>query len=421
MSENTKIEQVVYDLLSLYPFFGNVLQKCSVRMEKNPLVPTAGVRPTQGRFEMIINPDFFNTLEHPQKLGLFIHEIGHIIFNHFARGQGLKSHKANLAADAAINCLIQEPLHPSKGLITPKMLNEMFNLNLVDNENFEYYYEAIKDKSLTEEFKKNYQLRGGPGTPDPNQGGGPGEPQEQDPQYGKPLDNHDIWQDTDMTEEEIKDLAEKVLIEAARETEREWGSRSVPAQVRSVVEKLKKRYNISWQRQLQGIMGNAMATSVRHTRQTPNRRLGHVLQGSKTETIPNTIIAFDESGSIGDAERNLLAGEIEGLLELNDEGVECIAFDTVVAKNKVRLSSIKNLPKRQLQGGTDFDPVIKYANENKAELLVVLTDGCAAEPKIKARMPVVWLIIGGQDNPTLKGKRLLVDMKKLKDPKQGAA
>jgi predicted metal-dependent peptidase len=105
--------------------------------------------------------------------------------------------------------------------------------------------------------------------------------------------------------------------------------------------------------------------------------------------------------------------EIKEALKNFPEKCEMIFFDWTVFKEKIKLNSMKKIPSRPLQGGTSFQPVMDYARESKPDLLIVLTDGEAPTPT-KPGCPVLWVIIGGRDNPELFGKRIVVDKKDLK-------
>lgn len=149
------------------------------------------------------------------------------------------------------------------------------------------------------------------------------------------------------------------------------------------------------------------------TRKRPNRRLGLVAPGKTAKQGPKTLFAVDCSGSVSDDEYLEIMGEIKEALKNFPEKCEMLFFDWTVFKEKIKLNTMKKVPRRPLQGGTSFQPVIDYAKEMKPDLLIILTDGEAPTPT-KPGFPVLWVILGGRDNPNLFGKRIVIDPKDLK-------
>ena len=106
-----------YRLLQAEPFFSAL----SRRIHKTPTtaIPTAGVKMNEGsgNFEMVYNPNFFAKLPDNQKLGVLMHEMYHIIFEHVTGRlppEGM-SKMWNIATDLAINSHLMDCL-PEGGL-----------------------------------------------------------------------------------------------------------------------------------------------------------------------------------------------------------------------------------------------------------------------------------------------------------------
>ena len=72
----------VHRLLMDEPFFAALSRRIDKRIDKS--IPTAGVRvnSSTGHFEMIYNPDFFESLPDIEKKGVLKHEFYHLIFEH---------------------------------------------------------------------------------------------------------------------------------------------------------------------------------------------------------------------------------------------------------------------------------------------------------------------------------------------------
>ena len=107
-----------YRLLTAEQFFAAL----SRRMHKvrTTAIPTAGVRmnPDTANFEMLYNPKFFADIPDNQKLGVLMHEMYHIIFEHVTGKlppEGMNK-MWNIATDLAINSHIMDDL-PEAGCI----------------------------------------------------------------------------------------------------------------------------------------------------------------------------------------------------------------------------------------------------------------------------------------------------------------
>ena len=48
-------------------------------------------------------------------------------------------------------------------------------------------------------------------------------------------------------------------------------------------------------------------------------------------------------------------------------------------------------------GGTDVDPTLQWAIDNKPKVMLIFTDGYFYEPTIKPKCPIIWIIVGNPD------------------------
>ena len=51
------------------------------------------------------------------------------------------------------------------------------------------------------------------------------------------------------------------------------------------------------------------------------------------------------------------------------------------------------------RGGTDFDPAVKYINENLRDCdgAIYLTDGWCPAPETKCKIPMLWIVTENED------------------------
>jgi predicted metal-dependent peptidase len=227
------------------------------------------------------------------------------------------------------------------------------------------------------------------------------------------IDNHEVWRSDGQSQEDTRMAVQNALARAMEETIRQYGEGSVPASIRNMINEALKPPKVDWRKVLSNYIGRKISFDRSSTRKRPNRRLGLVAPGKTAKQGPKTLFAVDCSGSVADEEYLEIMSEIKEALKNFPEKCEMIFFDWVVFKEKIKLNSIKKIPARPLHGGTSFQPVMDYTKEAKPDLLIVLTDGEAPTPT-KPGCPVLWVIIGGRDNPELFGKRIVIDRKDLK-------
>jgi len=227
------------------------------------------------------------------------------------------------------------------------------------------------------------------------------------------IDNHEVWRSDGQTQEETKMAVQAALNEAMDEARRQYGEGSIPANIKNMLNEALKPAKVNWRKILSNYIGRKISFERSSTRKRPNRRLGLIAPGKTLKLGPKTLFAVDCSGSVNDHEYLEIMSEVDEALKCFPEKCEMMFFDWEVFKEKLKLNSLKKLPRRPLNGGTNFQPVINYAKEYKPDLLIILTDGEAPVPT-KPPFPVLWVIIGAKDNPALFGKRIVIDPKDLK-------
>lgn len=227
------------------------------------------------------------------------------------------------------------------------------------------------------------------------------------------LDNHEVWQSDGQSQEDTKMTVQNALNSAMEEAIRKYGENSVPASIRNMLQESLQPAKVNWRKILSNYIGRKISFERSSTRKRPNRRLGLIAPGKTAKQGPKTLFAVDCSGSVSDNEYLEIMAEIKEALKNFPEKCEMLFFDWTIFKEKIKINAMKKIPKRPLQGGTNFQPVMDYAKEMKPDLVIVLTDGEAPTPK-KPDCPVLWVIIGSRDNPELFGKRIVIDKKDIK-------
>lgn len=310
-------------------------------------VPTAC---TDGK-QVLFGPKFFMSLDPAEKLFLLLHELKHIVLMHCARGKLLDFHKYNIAGDHVINLKLIENGYkmPQGGLADPKYKG-MYT---------EEVYALIPDSA-----KKNHQMDIKPFEGTPEEG--------------------------ELLEASITDIIVRAKIQSELGEDKPG---TVPGEVQIFLNKLLAP-KLSWQKILQRYLNNFAKTdySFKH----PNRRFfpDNILPSMYSRRLMNIAIAVDTSGSVSDADFLRFVSEIASILRMMmPEKITVIQFDTSL-KETSTVKSIRDLMNVKFtgRGGTDINPVINWANENKPQLLMVFTDGGFRFSNLTTKVNTLWMI-----------------------------
>lgn len=409
------LEQTIVELIFNEPFYANLLM--GMRREFTITVPTLGVNVTD-QVNLYINPYFFNAMTLPERVDVLKHEAHHVLNNHFVRFRDIeprvfentdksiferiqdmqKASLTNQAADFAINeYLVNLPRkvkmfdHNGNAIATPTHIqdatgNKVANpdknagkpieadLCFVDNlkkkypnisnkQTMEYYYEFLK-----QEEEKN----GGKGT-------------------GMiVLDDHDLWHETDNTEDDITQKVKDAVNKAVEQTaDKDMGKMS--GDVLAAIEKL-NHIAKDWRGDLQKFVARSAEVIVEATRKRRNRRYGILHAGTRTYPKLKLGVALDTSGSVSD---ECLAQFHAEIVRLHNMNVMITILECDVKVNRVYDFDPKKPFSVVGRSGTAFKPIFDKIEEDKMEIdaLFYFTDGeCYNEDIKKPRYPVLWCL-----------------------------
>lgn len=399
-----EIEKARAILITEQPFFACLLQACKFSWDER--VQTAGVRVnTSGQVELVVSRKFWDGLEGYEGVGLLMHEMLHILNEHLVRGKDYNHRIANLAMDIAINQYIPKGWLP-KGALLPEMKNKDGSImwKFEPKRAFEVYY--VQLLKMKEELEKE-KNKGDPQGKGENGEDGDGMPNTLDNHDYSPAEEKDKAGGGKVTEE-MEKLAYDALINKAVSDTKDRFPGSIPLHVEQSIADRFKPTRIDWRRELRKYIGRKQSRTIESTRNKINRRLGLLAPGYRKNYTPKIVIAIDCSGSVSDKDYVAFMSEVKTILSGQDDKTEVIFFDYEVCKEKLLISSLKELPARPACGGTNFTPVIEYANEQKPDLLIVFTDGDAPAPK-KPSYPVLWALVGPNNGDSLFGKKVKID------------
>jgi predicted metal-dependent peptidase len=368
------------------PFYGLIL--ISLNKIWDNKIPTLCVGLNNVHFQLRINEAFFTSLTPEERVAVLKHEILHIGFMHLTEYSHLIDREvANYAMDLEINQLIDDL--PECG-ITLKSFPE---LNLNPKAGTKYYYDELM------------KLRNNSKDKEKGKGKGKGEKdlQEMFDEAGDP--NHD-WKEvedlSDVTKEVIKGQLKEILNNAAETVRKNQGT--VPGEFKELLEQLNelKPSKFNWRDYIRRFTGASTKVFTKKSKRKESKRFVN-MPGIKVKMRQKILFAIDTSASVNNTELMEMQNELEHLMNLGND-ITVIQCDT-------QIRSVKEYRKKQPlevfgRGGTDFEPVILYYNENinKYNCLIYYTDGECSRPS-NPKGPMLWVISSQSSfNNNLPGK-----------------
>jgi predicted metal-dependent peptidase len=374
MNLNENLAKVSKDLMLKEPFYG--LYLLMLNKHWSDKVPTAGVYMKGINYQIDINAEFWNSLEHNHKIGLLKHELLHIAFFHLLRRDEFPNKQlANIAMDLEINQYIDSQYLPEGG-----MTLELFkDLNLEPKKGTRYYYDKLQQEvDNNQKIQKILQAMGD------------GEARDGD---GTLVPNHDWEAFDELSDAEKKllgsqtDFHLKQLADAMSK-----GRGTIPGELSDYIAKLlnPEPAKFDWKGYLRRFAGGSIKVYTKKLRRKINRRYEEN-PGLKIKPKRHVLVAIDTSGSVSNDELVEFMNEIHHIHKTGSD-ITVVQCDTAIS------SILPYKPNCDItikgRGGTDFDPVIEYfnANLNKYTCLIYLTDGEAPAPDPKPKGKTLWAL-----------------------------
>ena len=393
MTKQDSLAKVSKELMLKEPFYGLLILSLNKVWDKR--VPTAGVSKNGVNFQLTINEDFWNTLSDNHKRGLLKHELLHIGFFHIQCQDEFQNKRvANIAMDIEINQYIDADDLPEGGCT----LESFSEYNLPPKAGCREYYKLLM-QAMEEE-----QQSGSGGKISDMAGMGEGEAHGD----GTINPDHGTWKDFEDLSEAEKKLLESqtahILKEIAEAVEKSRGT--IPGEFQGIIERLRhvEPPKFDWRSYVRRFAGGSNEIFTKKLRRKDNRRFEEN-PGLKIKNKRHLLVAIDTSGSVSDKEVKEFLNEIHHIHKTGSE-VTVLQCDTTIR------SIEKFKPNQDIvlhgRGGTDFDPVLEYYNENtrKYTCMFYLTDGeCSTDVKPRGKM--LWVIsTRGEINKSLPGPQI---------------
>jgi len=387
------LSKISKELLLKEPYYGFFLLQLNKIWDKKR-VPTAGVSKNGINYQLTINPEFWEELSVEHRIGLLKHELLHIAFGHLTIYFKFSDKKlANVAMDMEINQYIDDEYLPEGGI----NIDNYEDLNLDIKAGCRYYYDKLR------QLKDKKEKNGTCGNPEMDK-------LLDDIENGD-IDEHPTWGEfEELTEAEEKLLdkqIQRVLKEAKDQTEKKRGS--VPREISGLIridEIIAAKFD--WKNHVRRFSGTSTKVYTKKIRRKENLKFPDN-PGLKIKMRQHMLLAIDTSGSVSDAELKEFMNEIHHIYKCG--------VDVTIIQCDVNIKSIKPYKGKfemdiQGRGGTEFDPVLEYFNENLKTFtsLVYFTDG-ECYTSVKPKGNVLWVLSEeSQLNESLPGKVIKLEL-----------
>jgi len=382
MNKAESLAKASKDLMLKEPFYGMFLPGLNKKWDER--IPTACVGLRRINVELRINTEFWNSKTPTVQKGVLKHELLHIALFHLTTFRYLlkeDGETANLAMDMEINQYIDKDMLWSD----PKpILPELFpDLNLEKKQGTKYYYDKLKkEKDTNNSILKGIISAMGNG----------------DSEFKMPdgtiieLPQHD-WEEMEKLDETTQKLVDAqvghMLNEIADAVEKSQGN--IPGEIEHILEdwNTNEPPKFDWRGYVRRFHGRSIKTYTKKSRRKYNKRTPD-FPGLKIKQHKHILVAIDTSGSVNNNELKEFFQEIAHIYKTGSEVtvVQCDAYIRKVEKFNPRKEQFVTG-----RGGTDFQPVINYYNENqnKYSCLMYLTDGEANIPE-NAKGNILWVL-----------------------------
>lgn len=364
--DTTTLNDATIRLLKKDGFFANLLFLTDKVFDEK--VKTLGVGFVGNKLTLFVAPSFFDGLTIIQQEEALIHECEHIIKGHLFKFRNKSYNRKiyNIAKDIQINERLTS-LHEF-GCTAEKY---SFPKDLISDE----YYKLLIDKAKDS----------------PESG------------EGETFDSHDKW-DTEATTEAIEAEIKDVLEKAINNTKNKG---SIPGSAFDTLEKLQKKAEVPWHKELKRYIGKLESLERTSTRMKKNRRFGWIYAGNKTEQNKlNISLCIDTSGSVSDDMIKAFFCEIDKI-HSNGHTIKVIEIDTKVQK------TYEYKPKKQItihgRGGTMYQPALDESKKNCADIILFFGDGGCFDSPVDVGIPTIWILGKGQSIQCNFGKKININ------------
>ena len=392
MDKVQSLSKIAKELMLIEPYYGFFLIMLNKTWRQD--LPTAGVSKNGINYQLAINEEFWTSLSEEHQLGLLKHELLHIAFGHLTSFGSFSDKKlANVAMDMEINQYIDTDWLPKGGI----MIEDYEDLDLDEKAGCRYYYKKLQE--LKQEKDKNGTC-----------GNEPMDKLLDDIENGN-VPDHGTWEEFDDLSEAEKKLIDKqiqkVLSDAKEQTIKKRGN--IPGEIEGVItieEIVAPKFD--WRGYMRRFTGVSTKVFTKKIRRKENRKFPES-PGLKLKMKQHMLLGIDTSQSVNDDELLEFMNEIHHIYKAGVD-ITIIQCDTSIKS----IEPYKGKPEITIlgRGGTEFDPVLEYYNDNnkKYTSLVYFTDG-ECYTRVKPKGHVLWVLSERSEmNESLPGKVIKLEL-----------
>lgn len=374
MDKNKSLSRIGRRLLTKEPFYG--LYSLMLQKYWTEKAGTAGVSKDGFKYSLVIAPSFWMAQARDEnRLLILKHELLHIVLQHLEiRDNYTDKTLFNYAADIVVNQLI-DPSWFDGLTIEPVTIDKYPGLYLEPNRGTRYYYDRLLQAEQSGD----------------------------DDQFSEDIKNernnqsiHNTWSEFDnMTPSEkkvMKSQSEYQVVEAAKNCKTRG---TLPGEIRSLIDFILKKDppKFNWKSYLRMFTGGSYKIYTKKTRRRDSRRFPGE-PALKIKQKKRILVGIDTSGSVSNDELQEFLGEIHHIYKTGTE-VTVVECDTQIShKQEINRKTFMGDIKIHGRGGTSFDPVVDYYNDNKRiyTCLIYFTDGEAPPPVNKLKGRMLWAL-----------------------------
>jgi predicted metal-dependent peptidase len=383
--------------------------------------------------QILFNPNFINSLNDEVLEHILANQCFKLLLRHPTTRLKKPKEVASLSSDVTVNQMAMKNLPNIDGIFDVIPMPDKFKLE--KNQWFEKYFRDLMDKleESNEQVNKMFGEKGqGQSQPGQGQSGegdedgegeGGGQSGDGDSEGEGQSSGNGENQDSDKDEDGYPKVgsqkdAIKEMMDPRGDTNKNWGENDVfDADVQNMVNERKgsskmwgkfsadfmndivaaNTPKISWKEIIRRFNTSVVTTNTVSTRKKANRRFDLDAPGRRRVYTTKIIFAVDVSGSMSDDD---LA---EGFAVINSvcrhAEIEYVLFDTEIKLVEKKMKKAKDKFKIKGRGGTDFEMMCRYADKNKADGMIIFTDGYAPAPNPPKSCKVLWLLTNKQNKP----------------------
>lgn len=354
------------------PFHGMFLS--GLNKQVSEVIPTAGVSKNNINYQLIINPNFWDTLKITEKEAILKHELLHIEYFHlesYSLNRYSNKELFNIAADLEINQYVE-------GLPDGALYLNMFFQDPAQHtfKGTKYYYDKLlKKEDMTEKGKDMLdkmmsQMQSGVSI----------------------VCSHESWKEFEGMDESEKKLMRQQLEHQIKEAIKGCNNRgTIPGHLTDLLNLKEEEPKFNWKAYLRRFCGGSNVIYTKKTRKKPNKRYTDN-PALKIKTKSHILVGIDTSGSVSNEELIDFMGEIHHIWKCGVK-ITVAQCDSSIANIKEYNGNKHNGIEIHGRGGTTFDPVIHFYNDHKKDYtnLIYFTDGEAPAPP-KPHKSMLWVL-----------------------------